>query len=268
MLGVTIAKHLHIIRGRMPESTSLFRRFYRYVTLLVGHGWDMSAFWIATVYSVWTVVVPLDVQRKVMLAVHVDPAQRLVIWGFGLAAFFLYAGFRAWDGERIARETAEKASPEELKRQLETFRLRQWPVLTTEMVNSLATRLADLPTTLEGRDFRHIEIVREEPTDCVDLADDFVKAFRQGSWELVGLPSHLIGSINPGIWVCAPKSDPRAPALLKVLNEIIGVEHKPIQYQEMSSGLREINKLGYTANTPDELLVIRLAIGRRRRLDG
>jgi hypothetical protein len=248
----------------MPESTSFFRRLYQYGALLVGHGWDMSAFWIATVYSIWTVVVPLDVQRKVMLAVHVDPAQRLVIWGFALAAFFLYAGFRAWDEERIARETAEKASPEELKRQLEVFRLRQWPTLNTATVNTLAKRVGDLPITLEGRDFRHIEIVREEPTDCVDLADDFISAFRQGSWELVDLPGHLWTTINPGIWVCAPKSDPRAPALLKVLNEIVGDEYKPIQYQAMSSGLREVSREN-TGNSPDELLVIRLAIGRRRR---
>src|SRR6266851_3499230 len=31
--------------------------------------------------------------------IHVDPHQRLAIWGFGLAAFFLYAGFRAWSDE-------------------------------------------------------------------------------------------------------------------------------------------------------------------------
>ncbi len=93
----------------MRESTSLLPRLYRYGAVLVGHGWNMAAFWIATVYSVWTVVMPLDVQKKVMLAIHVDPAQRLAIWGFGLAAFFLYAGFRAWnDAEN------ELANPKDL----------------------------------------------------------------------------------------------------------------------------------------------------------
>ena len=71
----------------------------------MGRGFDMAAFWIATVYSIWTFAVPLDIQRKAMIAVHVDPSQRLVIFGFGLAAFFLYAGFqlgtkntRLWNG--------------------------------------------------------------------------------------------------------------------------------------------------------------------------
>ena len=91
----------------MPEQAFFFRRLFRYGVLLVGHGWDVLAFWIATVYSIWVGVMPLDIQKKAMLAIHIDPAQRLAIWGCVLAAFFLYAGFRAWND--VERELAERS---------------------------------------------------------------------------------------------------------------------------------------------------------------
>jgi hypothetical protein len=70
--------------------------------LLVGRGWDMAAFWIATVYSIYAALFSVDFQSSVLRAIHVDPDKRLAIWGFGLAAFFLYAGFRAWDdGQKV-----------------------------------------------------------------------------------------------------------------------------------------------------------------------
>ena len=79
----------------MP-GVSLYGRLFRYARLLVGHGWDTVAFWIATVYSVYSFVVPISFQKRVLEAVDIDPSQRLAIWGFGLAAFFLSAGFRTW----------------------------------------------------------------------------------------------------------------------------------------------------------------------------
>lgn len=65
----------------------------------MGSGWNMAAFWVATAYSIYTVVAPTEIQSRLLLVVHVDPSYRLAVWGFGLAAFFLYAGFRAWNGE-------------------------------------------------------------------------------------------------------------------------------------------------------------------------
>jgi len=56
----------------------------------------MIAFWIATAYSVFTVAAPDSWQRHFLLAIRIDPNQRLAVWGFGLALFFFYAGFRAW----------------------------------------------------------------------------------------------------------------------------------------------------------------------------
>ncbi len=66
----------------------------------MGHGWDTAAFWIATAYSIYTFVVSIHIQQRVLLAINIDPHQRLAVCGFGLAAFFLYAGFRAWSDER------------------------------------------------------------------------------------------------------------------------------------------------------------------------
>jgi len=83
----------------VAEQASVYRRLYLYGRLLVGHGWDTAAFWIATAYSIYTFVVPIHIQQRVLLAINIDPHHRLAIWGFGLAAFVLYAGFRAWSSE-------------------------------------------------------------------------------------------------------------------------------------------------------------------------
>jgi hypothetical protein len=79
------------------EQSSLYGRLFRYGRLLVGHGWDTAAFLIATAYSIYTAVTPVELQQSVLRAVHIDPSYRLAVWGFGLALFFLYAGFRAWN---------------------------------------------------------------------------------------------------------------------------------------------------------------------------
>jgi hypothetical protein len=78
------------------QRKSFSPRMFRFGRILVGHGKDMIAFLIATAYSVFTVLAPESLQRHFLLLIHVDPNQRLAVWGFGLAAFFLYAGFRAW----------------------------------------------------------------------------------------------------------------------------------------------------------------------------
>jgi hypothetical protein len=87
----------HIYLGL--ELWPMLSRLFRYARLLVGHGWNTAAFWIATVYSIYSVVAPEEFQRRVLTRVHINPSQRLAVWGFGLAGFFLYAGFRAWGDE-------------------------------------------------------------------------------------------------------------------------------------------------------------------------
>ncbi len=80
----------------MREQSSLYRRLFRYGKIVVGHGWETLVFWVATVYSLYTVFASVEFQKRVLMAVHIDPNQRFAVLGFGLAAFFFYAGFRAW----------------------------------------------------------------------------------------------------------------------------------------------------------------------------
>lgn len=84
----------------MFEQPSLFQRLFRYGRLLMGHGKDLVVFWIATASSIWTALAPASWQRHLLLAIHIPPDQRLVVLGFGLAGFFLYAGFRVWSAEQ------------------------------------------------------------------------------------------------------------------------------------------------------------------------
>lgn len=135
----------------MAEPESLFRRIYFFGRLLVGHGWEVAAFWIASAYSVYAVVVPTEIQARVLAAVHVDPKQRLAIWGFGLAAFFLYAGFRAWSGEREDRLSQSAVEPSKLMEQLQSLRsefdarkLLEWQLLSMRSDKCYSPHLLDL----------------------------------------------------------------------------------------------------------------------------
>ncbi len=168
----------------------------------MGRGWDMAAFWIATAYSIYTFVVPIPIQHRVLLAINVDPHQRLVIWGFGLAAFFLYAGFRAWEAEHRTVERLQKAGAvpalagevERLRTELDQRALREWPRLTDSQKTKLAERL--------GRIGSHtIWIIRPENFDCVALAADFDEVFRKASWNVPEPEPYSVEGLKLGITI-------------------------------------------------------------------
>jgi hypothetical protein len=109
-----------------------------------------------------------------MLAVHIDPSQRVVILGFGLAAFFLYAGFRAWDEEHAI---VEKTSESETSKELRRIREREWSRLTNAQKAELAKRLKQIgPHT--------VWIIRPNNPDCIALAADFDGVFREALWDV------------------------------------------------------------------------------------
>jgi hypothetical protein len=89
--------------GERKLEQTLLRRIWTYAKLLVGRGWDTVAFLVATVYSIYAFFVPVETQKHVLRLLHIDPSQRLAVWAFGLAGFFLYAGFRAWNESEKAR---------------------------------------------------------------------------------------------------------------------------------------------------------------------
>jgi hypothetical protein len=164
----------------------------------MGHGWAALAFWVATVYSIWAAVVPIQIQKRAMLAAHIDPTQRLAIWGFGLAVFFLYAGFRAWDEERaIVERTSEGAMAKELgtlRAELDEIHSHEWPRLTEVQKIDLAERLRRLGG-------RTIWIIRPNKLDCIDLARDFDGVFREALWDVPNVEPYSPGNETLGITI-------------------------------------------------------------------
>jgi hypothetical protein len=99
------------------ENTRLsLSRLYKFGGLLVGHGWNATALLDCHgVLDLYRHSAP-EVQGKVLAAIHIDPQQRMALWGFGLAVFFLYAGYRAWseeygNNERLVLENAISSLP-------------------------------------------------------------------------------------------------------------------------------------------------------------
>lgn len=136
---------------------------------------------------------------------------------------------------------------------------RVWPSMSQRQIFELRNRLAAIPAVIEGRDCRHIEIVREEFPDCADLADDVADAFRTAWADPTILPGKIYGNIKDGIWIVGPRDDPRRPILLSILSEVLGTEYEPISLETTPPvpGLERI----------DSRMVIRIAIGRKPRRD-
>ncbi len=178
---------------------SLYRRLYLYASLLVGHGWETAAFWIASAYSIFNVVAPDWLQRKFFLLIHVDPGERLAVLGFGLAAFFLYAGFRTWSAEyqdklALGADNQLSKKVDALEQQLAERKLREWPRLPESQKIELARRLRKIGS-------HTIWIIRPENFDCIGLAADFGEAFRKASWEVPALEPYSVEELQRGITI-------------------------------------------------------------------
>jgi hypothetical protein len=197
----------------------------------------MLAFWIATVYSIYTVIVPVDFQRKMLLTVHIDPSQRLVILGFGLAAFFLYAGFRAWDSEHaIVERTSESATAkqiETLRAKLDEIHSHEWRRLTAIQKGALVDRLKQIGT-------RTIWIIRPLQLDCVLLAKDFDEVFRAASWDVPNVEPYSPGGEELGLTVQTLMDV--GPALRSAIAEATGLPAKIYEIKGLAkSGWRDDN---------------------------
>jgi hypothetical protein len=143
-------------------------------------------------------VTPIDFQKRAMLALHIDPIHRLAIWGFGLAVFFLYAGFRAWDEERaIAEQFSEGAMAKELealRTEIDEIHSHKWPRLTDVQKMNLADRLRQIGG-------RKIWIIRPNHLDCIELAKDFDEAFRKALWNVPVAEPYSPGDEKLGITI-------------------------------------------------------------------
>jgi hypothetical protein len=137
---------------------------------------------------------------------------------------------------------------------------RIWPSMSKRQISELRNRLAAIPAVIEGRDCRHIQILREEFPDCADLADDFADAFRNAWADPAILPSKQYGPIRDGIWIVGPRDDPRRPILLSILSEVLGAEYEPITLETTPPLIPALALI-------DSRMVIQIAIGRKPRGD-
>jgi hypothetical protein len=126
----------------MPERTALKSRLYLYMRTLIGHGWNVTTTVLLSLYSLWTLFAPDEIQRKTLAAIYIDPHQKIAVWLATLAAFLFYTGFRAWDEEHaIAERTSESATAKEVARlrsELGEIHSYQWQRLTDEQKANLA----------------------------------------------------------------------------------------------------------------------------------
>jgi hypothetical protein len=124
------------------EEPSIYARPFLYARVLLRHGWKTIVFWIATIYSIYATLVPSEDQEAVLKRIHVDPKYRLAIWGFGLALFFLYVGFRAWN-------EADSAGPQGELARVQT-------ALAREQLQTLREQRRDARESKIKREFRRL----------------------------------------------------------------------------------------------------------------
>jgi len=231
----------------------MVHRFFQYMSALLHHGYLLAgsaAFGLPNAVEYF-----LPTSRPIIDSAYVWIFARPSVRWAAFGGLLFLATFLAWKKERDERE---RESPIELKREVESLsnRLneiqnRDWQPLSGANRDALKNRLSELPAVLSDRDNRHIQIVREEFSGCAVLADDFAQSFKAAGWSMTDDPDRIWGGrIPPGMWVCAPNNDPRATALLQILQEVLGKEYEPIAYSEV---------MGYAML--NDAMVVRIAIG-------
>lgn len=148
-----------------------------------------------------------------------------------------------------------------LKAQLSSLAAREYPSLSHPKINELSEALLALPRIVVGRDNRHIDIRREELSDCMELADGIARAFRAADWRMMDEPKkpNTANPLPPGIWIAAPLNDPRAPLIADLLGQVLGPDYGPI-----GTKIEGSMDFGFP-NFLDKFVVVRVAIGRKAR---
>jgi hypothetical protein len=100
------------------ERPFILWRIGRFARLLVGNGWRAVAFLVGSAYSVYVYLAPVDLQNRVLAAVHVAPEWRLAVWGWAVTLLFFWASFATWDGERA--EVERLSAPNEVAAAIRT----------------------------------------------------------------------------------------------------------------------------------------------------
>lgn len=167
----------------------------------------------------------------------------------------LYFIWRVWRGDGAIGQIAV------LRAQLSEVAAREYPPLSKFKISELAEALLILPRAVVGRDNRHIDIRREELSDCMELADSLARAFRAADWRMSDEPRKSGGGtpLPQGIWVVAGPDDLRVPPIADLLRKVLGPDYGPI-------GTKIVGSMDFGfPNFLDKFLVVRIAIGRKPR---
>jgi hypothetical protein len=131
------------------------RRLAQYIGAVVRHFYLVGTAVLLTFLPFLGMIVPSQSFKE-----RIDAfAASVPNWNRWPALLFAFlATFLAWKEEREARERAEKASPEQLRDELENIkaeldqrRLREWPRLTDEQKSRLSKALGQIGSPVESR---------------------------------------------------------------------------------------------------------------------
>jgi hypothetical protein len=141
-----------------------------------------------------------------------------------------------------------------LRAQLEERQRREWPLLTREQKSALTDGLRALPTEINGRENRRVDIRRDDIPDCMDLADDLADCFRKAGWRMGWEPRRMGDDpLTPGIHVIFAAGDPRAQPLAEVLTARLG----------QSIGVPDLPASAFGGDFIAQGMVPQILIGRR-----
>jgi hypothetical protein len=169
----------------------LFAYFAQFVAAVMKHAYAV----IGLVLTIWPLFIAYVPASAVSAIGRLLSPQHYSALGVCLLFF---AAFRAWDEQR---DIAEKASPEEVRRELGALRAEaeerkrlEWPRLTVLQKTELVKRLRKIGTN-------PVWLVRPNVRDCVALADDFAESLRAAAWCLPEKEPYTTGTESLGICI-------------------------------------------------------------------
>lgn len=190
----------------MAGAGKWFRRVVEYLLAVGRHFYLLGAAVLFTVIPFVESVLPPSFTAR-----HITPH---VGWSHWTAfAFFCAATFFAWNSERTARDLAERASPEALKKDLENVKAqlvksdratRQQAALFWQLIsNGDAEKVANAFRALGSHSVR---IAYHSQSDCVQLAWRLVGIFEAADWH-VHAPKLAEKPIRNGISISSTNVD-------------------------------------------------------------
>jgi len=142
---------------------------------------------------------------------------------------------------------------------------QEWRALTPNQRRILTAKLRSLPARINDQDNRHIDIKREDLSDCIDLADDLGDCFRRAGWTMTWEPKNAENSF-PGISVSAGPLDPRVAPIADALREALGGDFLPVETRSvgiLGAPPTQASAAAGILGMLNAILVVQITIGRK-----